>query len=59
MYIILYVFKYIYIYISIYSLGMVDMSTSDGRFMFFLPWNGHVLVGTTDHKEKVHIYVCE
>eukprot|EP00596_Hydrurales_sp_CCMP1899_P002007 CAMPEP_0119052738 /NCGR_PEP_ID=MMETSP1177-20130426/73929_1 /TAXON_ID=2985 /ORGANISM="Ochromonas sp, Strain CCMP1899" /LENGTH=512 /DNA_ID=CAMNT_0007032401 /DNA_START=868 /DNA_END=2406 /DNA_ORIENTATION=+ len=34
------------------NFGMVDMSTSDGRFMFFLPWNGHVLVGTTDHKEK-------
>jgi hypothetical protein len=24
---------------------MVDMSTSDGRFLFFLPWMGHVLVG--------------
>jgi glycerol-3-phosphate dehydrogenase len=32
------------------SIGLVDMSTSDGRFLFFLPWNGHVLVGTTDHK---------
>jgi glycerol-3-phosphate dehydrogenase len=31
---------------------MVDMSTSDGRFLFFLPWEGHVLVGTTDRKEK-------
>ena len=24
------------------------MSTSDGRFLFVLPWMGHVLVGTTD-----------
>lgn len=34
------------------GIGMVDMSTSDGRFLFFLPWMGHVLVGTTDHKQK-------
>ncbi len=32
------------------TFGLVDMQTSDGRFLFFLPWNGHVLVGTTDHK---------
>lgn len=31
------------------NIGLVDMNTSDGRFMFFLPWKGHVLVGTTDH----------
>lgn len=30
----------------------MDMNTSDGRFLFFLPWNGHVLIGTTDHKCK-------
>lgn len=34
------------------SIGLVDMNTSDGRFMFFLPWKGHVIVGTTDHKCK-------
>jgi glycerol-3-phosphate dehydrogenase len=34
------------------NIGLVDMSTSDGRFMFFLPWKGHVLVGTTDHHCK-------
>lgn len=28
------------------GIGMVDMSTSDGRFLFFIPWGGHVLVGT-------------
>lgn len=33
------------------NIGLVDMSTSDGRFLFFLPWQGHVLVGTTDHKQ--------
>ena len=32
------------------NIGLVDMNTSDGRFMFFLPWKGHVVVGTTDHK---------
>jgi glycerol-3-phosphate dehydrogenase len=32
------------------GIGLVDMSTSDGRFLFFLPWEGHVLVGTTDTK---------
>jgi glycerol-3-phosphate dehydrogenase len=31
------------------DIGLVDMNTSDGRFMFFLPWKNHVLVGTTDH----------
>ena len=30
------------------SIGMVDMSTSDGRFLFFIPWAGHVLVGETN-----------
>lgn len=32
------------------GIGLVDMNTSDGRFLFLLPWNDHVLVGTTDHK---------
>ncbi len=32
------------------SIGLVDMNTSDGRFLFFLPWNNHVIIGTTDHK---------
>lgn len=30
------------------GIGLVDMNTSDGRFLFLLPWEGHVLVGTTD-----------
>lgn len=32
------------------SIGLVDMNTSDGRFLFFLPWNDHVIIGTTDQK---------
>ncbi|VEU22983.1 DEKNAAC104192 [Brettanomyces naardenensis] len=28
--------------------GLLDSSTSDGRVMFFLPWQGKVLAGTTD-----------
>lgn len=32
------------------GIGMLDMNTSDGRFLFFLPWQGSVLVGTTDRK---------
>ena len=34
------------------GMGMVDMNTSDGRFLFFLPWEGHVVVGTTDRKAE-------
>ena len=32
------------------NIGMLDYNTSDGRFLFFLPWQGHTLVGTTDNK---------
>lgn len=30
------------------DMGMLDVRTSDGRFLFMLPWQGHTLVGTTD-----------
>jgi glycerol-3-phosphate dehydrogenase len=30
------------------ELGILDAQTSDGRVMFFLPWQGKVLAGTTD-----------
>ena len=30
------------------DMGLLDINTSDGRFLFFLPWLGHTLVGTTD-----------
>ena len=38
--------------------GLVDMSTSDGRFLFFLPWQGHVLVGTTDSRTTPTLRPC-
>lgn len=37
-------------------LGMVDMNTSRGSFMFFLPWEGYTLVGTTDVKTKPDLH---
>jgi glycerol-3-phosphate dehydrogenase len=30
------------------NIGLLDFQTSDGRFMFILPWMGHTLIGTTD-----------
>lgn len=30
------------------EMGLLDVRTSDGRVMFFLPWQGKVLAGTTD-----------
>ncbi|CAB4256244.1 similar to Saccharomyces cerevisiae YIL155C GUT2 Mitochondrial glycerol-3-phosphate dehydrogenase [Maudiozyma barnettii] len=30
------------------NVGLLDVRTSDGRVMFFLPWQGKVLAGTTD-----------
>jgi len=32
------------------GIGMLDINTSDGRFLFFLPWEGATIVGTTDRK---------
>jgi len=32
------------------NIGMVDMMTSRGSFLFFIPWEGYTLVGTTDVK---------
>ena len=37
-------------YYSPPDIGMLDINTSDGRFLFFLPWQGSVVVGTTDRK---------
>ncbi|MGK3741774.1 MAG: glycerol-3-phosphate dehydrogenase [Bacillariaceae sp.] len=37
-------------YNYILKMGLLDYNTSDGRFMFMLPWEGHTLVGTTDTK---------
>ena len=30
------------------DMGLLDANTADGRVMFFLPWQGKVLAGTTD-----------
>lgn len=38
------------------NMGMVDMMTSRGSFLFFLPWEGHTVVGTTDVKSKPHLH---
>jgi glycerol-3-phosphate dehydrogenase len=32
------------------QMGLLDYNTSDGRFLFMLPWENHTLVGTTDAK---------
>lgn len=34
------------------DIGLLDPSTSDGRVMFFLPWQGKILAGTTDRALK-------
>jgi glycerol-3-phosphate dehydrogenase len=34
------------------NLGLLDYNTSDQRFMFYLPWQGHTLIGTTDAKGR-------
>jgi glycerol-3-phosphate dehydrogenase len=38
------------------NIGMVDMMTSRGSFLFFLPWEGYTLVGTTDVKTKPDLH---
>jgi len=43
-------------YMSPSGIGMLDINTSDGRFLFFLPWQGHTVVGTTDRKGPVTSY---
>ncbi|CAG8449937.1 6667_t:CDS:2 [Cetraspora pellucida] len=35
-------------YYSPRKIGMIDPSTSDGRVIFFLPWEGSTIAGTTD-----------
>ncbi|KAG4438002.1 hypothetical protein IFR05_006503 [Cadophora sp. M221] len=40
-------------YFSSKNMGLIDPSTSDGRVMFFLPWEGRTLAGTTDTPSKV------
>ncbi|KAK9489207.1 FAD dependent oxidoreductase-domain-containing protein [Lipomyces doorenjongii] len=35
------------------KMGLIDPATSDGRVIFFLPWQGHTLAGTTDSPTTV------
>ncbi|KAI9664458.1 MAG: mitochondrial glycerol-3-phosphate dehydrogenase [Bathelium mastoideum] len=35
-------------YYSPANMGLIDPSTSDGRVIFFLPWQGNTIAGTTD-----------
>ncbi|KAI0297744.1 FAD dependent oxidoreductase-domain-containing protein [Russula brevipes] len=35
-------------YYSPRTMGMLDPATSDGRVIFFLPWEGNTIAGTTD-----------
>lgn len=35
------------------SMGLIDPNTSDGRVIFFLPWQGNTIAGTTDAPTKV------
>jgi len=35
-------------HLSPQNMGLIDPSTSDGRVIFFLPWQGNTIAGTTD-----------
>lgn len=35
-------------YYSPANMGLIDPNTSDGRVIFFLPWQGNTIAGTTD-----------
>jgi glycerol-3-phosphate dehydrogenase len=35
------------------GMGLLDPATSDGRVIFFLPWQGNVIAGTTDSPTDV------
>ncbi|KAF8625625.1 hypothetical protein AX17_006810 [Amanita inopinata Kibby_2008] len=40
-------------YYSPRRMGLLDPSTSDGRVIFFLPWQGNTIAGTTDTPARV------
>jgi glycerol-3-phosphate dehydrogenase len=40
-------------YYSPRRMGLLDPSTSDGRVIFFLPWEGKTIAGTTDSPTEV------
>ena len=41
-------------YYSPSNMGLLDPSTSDGRVIFFLPWQGNTIAGTTDTPTKIN-----
>ncbi|KAF8965939.1 FAD dependent oxidoreductase-domain-containing protein [Flammula alnicola] len=40
-------------YYSPRKMGLLDPATSDGRVIFFLPWQGNTIAGTTDSPARV------
>ncbi|CAK7264932.1 mitochondrial glycerol-3-phosphate dehydrogenase [Sporothrix epigloea] len=40
-------------YYSPGKMGLLDPSTSDGRVIFFLPWQGNTIAGTTDEPAEI------
>jgi glycerol-3-phosphate dehydrogenase len=40
-------------YFSPSNMGLIDPSTSDGRVIFFLPWQGNTIAGTTDRPTEI------
>lgn len=40
-------------YYSPADMGLIDPSTSDGRVIFFLPWQGNTIAGTTDQPTEI------
>lgn len=40
-------------YYSPGKMGLIDPSTSDGRVIFFLPWQGNTIAGTTDEPASI------
>lgn len=40
-------------YYSPSNMGLIDPSTSDGRVIFFLPWQGQTIAGTTDNPTEI------
>lgn len=40
-------------YYSPQKMGLIDPQTSDGRVIFFLPWQGNTIAGTTDSPTKI------
>src|SRR5690606_15649825 len=40
-------------YYSPSNMGLIDPSTSDGRVIFFLPWQNNTIAGTTDRATEI------